>query len=139
MTTTDNLFEIATRKKFRFETGKGDLTVEQLWDLPLTTTVATKIDLDSVARTVNAGLKSVTEESFVAIKPDPRKGELEAKLEIVKHVIAAKLKENEDKRAAAERSERRRLILDAIAARETQELSSASKEDLLKQLAEIDG
>ena len=30
-----NLFEKATRKAFRFPTGKGELTIEQLWQLPL--------------------------------------------------------------------------------------------------------
>ena len=30
-----NLFEKATRKAFRFPTVKGEITVEQLWQLPL--------------------------------------------------------------------------------------------------------
>ena len=58
-----NLFEIATRAKFRFDSLKGALTVEQLWELPLQS--RTGVDLDTVAKGINASLKEVAEESFV--------------------------------------------------------------------------
>lgn len=31
-----DIFEIASRRKYRFPSAIGELTVEQLWDLPLT-------------------------------------------------------------------------------------------------------
>ena len=31
--TTENLFEMATRNKMRFSSTKGELSVEDLWDL----------------------------------------------------------------------------------------------------------
>lgn len=132
-----NIFEIATRKKFRFASSKGDLTVEQLWDLPLISTKS-GADLDTIARAVNIELKSVTEESFVQVRPDPRKTELEQKLELVKHVIGVKLADQERIKATAERAEKRRKLLDALAAKDDQALASASREDILKQLAELD-
>ncbi len=132
-----NIFEIASRRKFRFESVKGPLTVEQLWDLPLTSPLTAsvtgaKADLDSIARGVNFDLKGVTEESFVNVRPDPRKPDLETKLELVKYIIAEKIKE------AAEKTAKRRTLLDALAAREQAELTSASKEELLKQLEALD-
>jgi hypothetical protein len=136
-----NLFEIASRKKLRFPSVKGDLTAEQLWDLPLTITSATrdvKADLDTIARSVNAELKSVTEETFVAVKPDPRKPDLETKLEILKHIIAFKVKVSEDAKASAERAEKRRKLVEALASKEDQALATMSKEDILKQLAELE-
>ena len=45
-----NLFEIASRKKLRIPTTKGDLTVEQLWDLPLK---STGLSLDKIAIDLN--------------------------------------------------------------------------------------
>lgn len=131
-----SVFEMAARHKFRFPSSRGELTAEQLFDLPLTSKGG--FCLDAVARAVNTELKSVTEESFVEIKPDPRKPELEAKLELVKFVIADRIKANEAVRAAAERAEKRRLLLDALATKEREELSQASRDDILKQLAELD-
>lgn len=138
-----NLFEIASRKKYRFPSPKGDLNIEQLWDLPLVaragSTRDVKADLDTVARAINADIKSMTEDSFVNIKPDPRKGDLEKKLEIVKHVIAVKMQAESDAVKAKDRAEKRSKLLDALAAQEDKEFASMSKEDILKQLAEIDG
>ena len=131
-----NLFEIATRKAFRFQSNRGDLTTEQLWELPLTSRVG--FDLDSVAKAVNAELKSVTEESFVATRVNPRKGDLEAKLDVLKHIIAVKIAEAEAATARVAKQEKRAKILDALAAKENEELTQASKDDLLKQLAELD-
>lgn len=137
-----NIFEAASRRKYRFSSSKGDLTVEQLWDLPLAITSPTrdvKADLDTIARSVNAELKGVTEETFVAIKPDPRKADLETKLEVVKHIIAVKLKAQEDAKSAAERAEKRRKLIDALASKEDEALAQMSREDILKQLSDLDG
>ncbi|WP_192246171.1 hypothetical protein [Mesorhizobium silamurunense] len=137
-----DIFEIAARRKFRFPSAKGELTVEQLWDLPLVAgspiTRDVKVDLDTVARSINAELKGVTEESFVNINPDPRKGEFTAKLDIVKHIISAKQAEAAAAKTAAERAEKRRKLVDAIASKDDEALTKASKEDLLKQLEEMD-
>ena len=51
-----NLFEIASRNKLRVPTTKGDLTVEQLWDLPLKS--ANGLSLDSIAIALNKQLES---------------------------------------------------------------------------------
>lgn len=131
-----NLFEIASRKAYRFQSNRGDLTTEQLWELPLTSRGG--FDLDSVAKAVNAELKSVTEESFVATRVNPRKGDLETKLDVLKYIIAVKIAEAEAVTARVAKQEKRAKILDALAAKENEELTQASKDDLLKQLAELD-
>ena len=59
----DNLFLQATREKFRFESSKGDLSVEQLWDLPLTS--RTGFDLDTVAKAVNKFVGALEEHDDV--------------------------------------------------------------------------
>lgn len=71
-----NIFELATRQKLRFASAKGDLTTEQLWDLPLLISSPTrdvKVDLDTLARSINHELKAQAEESFVSTKANPLK------------------------------------------------------------------
>lgn len=126
----------AIRKKFRFPSPAGLLNLEQIWDLPLQH--KTGLDLDTVARTINSELRSITEESFVVTKTDPRKPELEIKLAIVKDVIATKLAEEQAARDKADRKLKRDKILGALSAAEDRSLQSASKDDLLKQLAALD-
>lgn len=136
-----DIFETASRRKYRFASVKGDLTAEQLWDLPLVITSPTrdlKCDLDTIARGINTELKGITEESFVQITPDPRNADLETKLAVVKHVIGVRMKEAENARAAADRAQKRAKLLDALAAQEDKAMQSMSKEDILKQLADLD-
>ena len=58
-----NIFETATRKALRFGTERGPVTVEQLWQMPLQS--KNLFDLDNVAKSCNAKVKSFAEESFV--------------------------------------------------------------------------
>lgn len=137
-----NIFELATRQKLRFASAKGDLTTEQLWDLPLQNTSPTrdvKVDLDTLARSINHELKAQAEESFVSTKANPLKAQLELKLEIVKHIIADKLAAAEKaKKASDNRAERERLM-DVLKRKQDQELENLSPEEIQKRLDALDG
>lgn len=129
---TTNLFELATRQAFRFPSTKGELTVEDLWNLPLTS--ERNNSLDKVARAVNAELRECTTESFVETAPKPGQVELNSKLEIVKHIIAVKIAENQETaRRAAARQERDRLM-DILADKEQQQLLNLSREELIARI-----
>lgn len=132
-----NIFEKASRLRIRFTSARGELTVEQLWSLPLTAARPDHIDLDDVAKQCARELRDVTEESFVATKVNPRKPELELKLEVVKHIIAVKQKEAEDARDAAKKRERRQELLEILAAKESDEMRGMSKEELLAELEKV--
>lgn len=125
-----NIFEQAVKQKLRFASDRGMLMVEQLYDLSLAV-------LDKVARSVNAELKSLTEESFVDLRPNPRKTELELQLEILKHVIKDKIEEKDEAEKRVERANKRRVLLQALESKENEELQSMSKEDILKQLESL--
>lgn len=132
----NNLFEIASRKAFRFPSARGELTVEQLWDLPLQS--RSNFDLDSLARSVNTALKAVTEESFVATTINHAKAELEMKLELVKHVIAVKIAENKAISDRAAKADKRKKLIAALAQKEEQALGGMTKEEIEKELAALD-
>lgn len=102
-------FKKAAKLKLRFPSIKGHLTVEQLFDLPLTSKAG--FDLDSVAKQINAGLRQASEESFVSTKPNLEKDLNQLCLDIVKEIIADKIAENEaSAKAVANRHEREKLL-----------------------------
>lgn len=104
-----NNFKKAARLKLRFPSVKGLLTVEQLYDLPLTSKGG--CDLDSVAKTVNGYLRQASEDSFVNTKPNLEKDLNQLCLDIVKEVIADRIAENEaNAKAVANRHEREKLL-----------------------------
>jgi hypothetical protein len=132
-----DIYKYAAQNGLRFPSARGHLTVEQLFGLPLKSREG--FDLDSVARGVNDELKSVTQESFVEVEADnPRKTQIETALEVVKDVIKTKQAENAAVRARQEKAEKRRKLLDALRTKEDQELTTASREELEKKLAELD-
>jgi len=131
-----NIFEYASRQKLRFASARGLLATEQLWDLPLLS--RDSFDLDNVAKTINAGLKGLDEESFVSTKSSPRKKPLEISLEIVKFIIAVKLEAQEASRKREERNAERERLISALADKEHQAIRDMSPEAIKKRLAELD-
>lgn len=133
-----DIFKYAAQHKLRFPSARGDLTVEQLFQLPLKS--QTGFDLDTVARTINGELKGVSEESFVEdTSADPRKQALTVSLDIVKDVIATKQAENRAALDKTRKSAERKKLLDVIAAKKDEKLSQSSLDELEKKLAELDG
>lgn len=131
------MFAFATRKKFRFDTCKGQVTVEDLWDLPLTATNG-RPNLDDIAKELYKKMKDENEMSFV--KPTSQINKefniIKAKFDIVKHIIDVKLAEAEAVKKAKEIKARNQRILEIIAQKEDEALASKSKEELLAMLAE---
>lgn len=130
-----NMFEAASRMKLRFPTTRGDLAVESLWDLPLSSKAG--FDLDAVAKAVNNDLKQQAEESFVQTSTNPRKALLELQMEILKYVIAEKQAENAARAAAAENKAKREKLLEVLAKKEDQALESLTPEQLKAQIAAL--
>lgn len=128
--TDKNLFKLAARRKTRFNSSKGLITAEQLYDLKLT-------DLDVVARHINAELKSVTEDSFIQTTPDPRRGQLQDALDLVIEVIADKQADAADSKKRIERAALRQTLTAALARKQDEALSETSIADLQKQLAAL--
>ena len=120
-----NIFEKASKEKYRFTSNAGLLTVEDLWDLKLTGATS----LDAVAKSINKQLKDSQEESFVT-PTTTENNELSEKLDIVKHVISVRLQEKEDRANAAARKAEREKIASLINKKENAELEEKSVEEL---------
>ena len=126
-----SMFEIAVREKYRFPSTKGELSVENLWDLPLQSKIG--CDLDTVAKGLYHSLKAMAEESFVKAT-NPAKGELERKLEVVKHIIQVRLAENESKVNAARRQDEIRKLEELLSQKKDQALLSLTAQEIEAQL-----
>lgn len=126
---SNNVFEIATKEKYRFPY-KGQISVEDLWDL-------TPAQLDIVFRTLNGEKKSTEEESLLGQKTAAETKLLD-KIEIVKHIFSAKQAEAEARKQQAANAEKKRRIMELIASKEDAALGEKSIDDLRKMLEELD-
>ena len=123
------LFEKATRLKIRFETVVGNLSVEDLWDLPLISENGGP-NLDDVAKRVNKQLKEVEEESFVVKTQNRQRDLLKLKLDIVKYIINTKLEEQKAREEEAVKKAKKEKILRIIQMKEEKELMDMDLDEL---------
>lgn len=129
------IFEYATRNKIRFPSSRGDLTLEQLWDVPLRATDG--FDLNAVARAANKAWKEVSEENFVEQTRTPKHLRLEVALEVVKHVIDAKLADEAAAKKRAENRKERELLLAALAEKQVGKMSEMTEQQIRKRIAQL--
>lgn len=134
MDNTD-LFAFATRNKLRFTSAQGDLNVEMLWELPLSDNKG--FNLDEVAKACSKAFKEATEENFVAKTRTAEHIKLEARLEVVKRVIAVKVAEEA---AAAKRAENKAELgkfVAALAEKQDGKLSKLSETALKERISAL--
>jgi len=127
-----NAFETVTRKKLRFDSNKGQLTVEQLWSLP----ILGDTSLNAIGTVLLADIKATETESLVqTATADP---DLKTRLEVVKRIIEVKQEEAKKATERRENKEKRDKIMRLIENKEDEKLSGASVEELKLQLAALD-
>lgn len=129
-TNISSLFEQATRLKLRFDSRVGQLSVEDLWDLPLTSPTGNRANLDSIAIALYKQARDAGETvSFVA--PETRGNrELDLKFQIVKYIISVRVAERDAAKEAADRKEKKQRLLELIARKQDKELEEKSVDEL---------
>lgn len=123
-----NLFEIATRRKYRFATNKGSLSVEDLWDLSST-------QLDAIYRAMTKELREQGGESLM--QKDNDNTVLADKIEIIKHIFLVKQEEIAARKAAEENRNKRQRIMEILEKKRDASLQNMSEEDLQKMLNDL--
>ena len=123
------MFEKATRQKFRFQTKKGNCTVEDLWDLPLKA-------LDVLHRDLNAELREEQEDSLLYAK-NASSETLRTKIEIVKHIVNTRLDEQRQKEAEVERKRKKERILQIMEEKQDESLKNKSMDELRQELENL--
>lgn len=123
-----NVFEIAVREKYRFPY-KGLVSVEDMWDLPVT-------ELDKVFKELNKQVKTAQEESLLETKTKEDEI-LENKIDIVRHIVSIKQKESKDKMMERQRKAQKQRIMEIMADKEDEALKGKSLDELQKMLDEL--
>ena len=107
----------------------GTLTVNDLWDLPLTSTRG-KANLDEIAMDLAKQVKSKGEVTSFVNETSKTDEILELKFAIVKYIIQVKLEEKKSAEAAASNRAYQQQILDLIAKKKLEKIEGTSLEEL---------
>lgn len=115
-------FKSATQQKLRFQTSKGLLSTEQLWDLSLT-------DLDTLAVSLESEYKDSGKKSFLVTKSAKDKT-AKLKFDVVVDVLTTKVEEAQQATEKAENKAHNEKILNLIAEKKDDALSKKSVKEL---------
>lgn len=125
----EDLFIKASRTKLRFDSKKGLLNTEDLWDVPLTV-------LDGIAVDLHKSLQEASHGSFLG-RGNSAKTKLDLMFAVAKYIIETRLAEIDAKEQAKVNAEKRSRIAKLIEEKEDESLKSLSLEDLKKLAAEV--
>ena len=130
-----SIFEQASKQKLRFLTPRGNLTVEQLWDLPLD---KGEVNLYQLATEFVAEVTNKPEAELSFFKKATTKNEVaELKFNIVKHIVTTKVTELEAKQNEAVIKSEIAELDKLIAAKEAESKASLSLEQLKEMKAKL--
>ena len=120
-----DLFKVATKKRYRFNF-KGQLTVEDLWELSVE-------DLDKIYKNLKAQQKTVSEESLLQSVSKEDKV-LNNKIEIIKTIVMDKLAAKERTQKVIAQKAQNQRILEIMADKQDAALKEKSIEELQSML-----
>lgn len=119
--TTENLFEMATRNKMRFPSTKGELSVEDLWDL-------SDKDLDVVYKNLKDQEVKSSEESLLDdANVDPK---LTAAIGIVRYIFTTKRNEKLAEKERINKKLTQKKYIDALSKKEDEAIEKMSEAEL---------
>ncbi len=128
-----DIFAQATRLALRFVTSKGQVSVEDLWQMPLTSSRHTS--LDSLARHYAQKLRDSDVGSFV--EPSKVDEGLQLRFDVVKFIIDTKLAERDEKTAAKAKEAQKEKLQAIIEQKRDEHLSTKTIEELEQEIAKL--
>lgn len=115
-------FKLASQQKLRFQTNKGLLSVEQLWDLSLE-------DLDALAVSLETEHKESGKKSFL-VKTSAKDKTAKLRFDVVLDVLNTKVEAEQAALAERERKAKNEKIIGIIADKQDESLKGKSIEQL---------
>ena len=134
-----NIYKEATKKHIRFNVGRlTNLTVEDVWNLPLTGNGGT--NLDALAIALNDQLKDDAPKSFVGdTRVSAAAKDAQLKFDIVLDIIKTKQDDIKQATEAAVKSATIQQLRDLKAKKSLEKFNDMSIEEIDEQLAELEG
>lgn len=111
-------FKLASQQKLRFQTSKGSLSTEQLWDLCID-------DLDALAVSLESEHKQSGKKSFL-IKTSVKDKTAKLRFDVVLDVLNTKVEEMQEAQEAQEAKEHNKKIITLIAEKRDESLKGKS-------------
>jgi hypothetical protein len=126
---TAKLFEKAVRAKLRFITERGVVSLEDLWDLPLSA-------LNDLAKNTNREVKASEEEDFLKTATAKDKS-LALQFEVLLYVLKTKVEERDAKIASVAKAEQKAKLVNALARKQDASMEAMSEEEIQAAIAEL--
>lgn len=127
------IFKKASKKKLRFSTNRGVLSVEQLWDLPKDE-IRQLVIKSREAVKKSSGEVNDSELSFLDAPVKVKATDDELRFEILKDIYITKKSDEEKAQKKAEAMANNKKILELIARKQDEALEKKSIKDLEKML-----
>lgn len=129
------MYKQAAQLKLRFDTSKGQLAVEDLFDLPLTSATG-RVNLNDIAKGLYKALKDEADVDFV---DTAKRGNavLQLKFDLVRDVITTRIAERDEEATRQKKAEQRQKIMAIIDHKEGEALSAKSVEELRAELQNL--
>jgi len=115
-------FKLASQQKLRFQTNKGLLSTEQLWDLSVN-------ELDELAVALETEHKQSGKRSFI-VKSSPKDKTAKLRFDLVLDVLNTKVEEAQAATEAAEIREHNKKIITLISEKQDESLKGKSIKQL---------
>lgn len=131
------IYKKASKKKLRFSTNRGSLSVEQLWDLPKEEIRQLVIKAREAAKK-SSGEVNDTELSFLDAPAKTKATDDELRFEILKDIYLTKKSAEEKAQKKAETKRNNQKLLDLIARKQDEALEKKSIKELEKMLESED-
>lgn len=123
------MFDKVTRNKLRFSSTKGMLTVEDLWDLSLTT-------LNDMAKVLNKKLKTDQESDFLDETPKENSDD-RLRFDTVLHILEVKKQEKKDREVQLEKKTKKEKLLNLLAEKQDAEFRELSVDQIKEELSKL--
>jgi polyhydroxyalkanoate synthesis regulator phasin len=126
------MFERATRLKLRFDSTKGKISVEDLWDLPMSKLDKMAVDLHKDTAG-GGGLSYIPKEVKGCVELDTSK----LKLEVLKYILGSKVEEYKENSLRISNLVQEQKILETIARKKDKDMGERSIEELEEMLRDL--